>query len=119
MARNLTKSKTKSKKKSSGTAKRAVGGKSRPHDHPSHKEGAVRLRRARGHLNKVIQMAEEDAHCTDILQQLSAVISALGGCRTLFFSGHLKTCLRPALKSGNESLIDEIEKLSSKVMKAH
>ncbi len=85
----------------------------------AHVESSVRMRRARGHLDKVILMVEDGEACTDILQQLSAVISALGGCRTLLFSGHLKTCLRPALKSGNEDLIDEIEKLSSRVMKVN
>lgn len=123
--------KAKTKKKTSGKTKkkqaRVAAHASHSHDdhdhhalfHPAHREGVVRLRRARGHLDKVIQMVEEGRHCTDILQQLSAVISALGGCRTLLFSGHLKTCLRPALKAGNESLIDEIEKLSSRVMKAN
>lgn len=86
---------------------------------PAHAEAVVRLRRVRGHLDKVIQMVEDGSACTDILQQLSAVLSALGGCRTLLFSGHLKTCLRPALKGGNELLIDEIEKLASRVMKVN
>ncbi len=85
----------------------------------AHLESSIRMRRARGHLDTVIQMVDEGRPCTDVLQQLSAVISALGGCRTLLFSGHLKTCLRPALKSGNEDLIDEIEKLSSRVMKVN
>lgn len=85
----------------------------------AHLESSVRMRRARGHLDKVILMVEQGEPCTDILQQLSAVISALGGCRSLLFSGHLKTCLRPVLKIGNEDLIDEIEKLSSRVMKVN
>lgn len=133
MKSKTTKKKTKSKREKSAAAASHSHHEHRQHDHshghgssvdhaifhPAHREGVVRLRRARGHLDKVIQMVEEGRHCTDILQQLSAVISALGGCRTLLFSGHLKTCLRPALKPGNESLIDEIEKLSSRVMKAN
>lgn len=99
--------------------KRAESARSKMKHSVAHRESTVRMRRARGHLDKVIQMVEEGRPCTDILQQLSAVISALGGCRTLLFSGHLKTCLRPALKSGNEDLIDEIEKLSSRVMKVN
>ncbi len=128
MARLNTKTKKKTQRKTKKKQARVKAHASHSHHehehhhalfHPAHREGVVRLRRARGHLDKVIQMVEEGRHCTDILQQLSAVISALGGCRTLLLSGHLKTCLRPALKAGNESLIDEIEKLSSRVMKAN
>lgn len=89
------------------------------HDfHPSHPEALMRLRRARGHLDKVVQMVEESRPCTEILQQLSAVIAALGGCRALLFSEHLKTCLRPAIRQGHEVLIDELDQLAARVMKA-
>lgn len=99
--------------------KKPKGRRPAPPMKAAHAEAIVRMKRVRGHLDKVIQMVEDGAACTDLLQQLSAVLSALGGCRALLFSGHLKTCLRPALKSGNEPLIDEIEKLATRVMKVN
>ncbi|CAN5517481.1 hypothetical protein BH10BDE1_BH10BDE1_14190 [soil metagenome] len=84
-----------------------------------HSEAVLRLRRAGGHLDKVIKMAEAGAGLTEILQQLSAVISALGGCRLMLFNGHMRAKLRSALRGGNEPLVDEIEKLASRIMKVN
>jgi uncharacterized protein len=82
-----------------------------------HGEAVVRLRRANGHLEKVIQMTETGASAVDILQQLSAVVAALGGCRIMLFNGHMKATLRSALRGSHEPMIDEIEKLASRLLK--
>lgn len=84
-----------------------------------HTDAVLRLKRAGGHLDKVIKMAEAGAGLPEILQQLSAVISALGGCRLMLFNGHIKAKLRSALRSGNEPLVDEIEKLASRILKVN
>ena len=41
------------------------------HIHQSHPDIVKRLRRAAGHLNKVVGMIEEDRSCLDLAQQLS------------------------------------------------
>ena len=86
---------------------------------PAHREAVMRLKRAGGHLDKVVKMTEAGAGLSEILQQLSAVISALGGCRLMLFNGHIRAKLRSALRSGNEPLVDEIEKLASRIMKVN
>lgn len=87
------------------------------HHHSTHKEAVTRLRRAQGHLDAVIQMIETERSCAEILQQMTAVISALGGARTMLFKDHLRTCLMPALKVGHESLVEELEIVITRAMK--
>ena len=87
------------------------------HHHSTHKEAVTRLRRAQGHLDSVVKMIEAERPCAEILQQMSAVISALGGARTMLFKDHLRTCLQPALKAGHETLVDELETVISRAMK--
>ncbi|MCG8635357.1 MAG: metal-sensing transcriptional repressor, partial [Desulfobacterales bacterium] len=41
--------------------------------HTSHEAIAKRLKRARGHLGKVVSMIEEGAPCVDVARQLQAV----------------------------------------------
>jgi CsoR family transcriptional regulator, copper-sensing transcriptional repressor len=93
------------------------------HNHKHHgphrlrKETILRLKRGHGHLGKVIQMLEDDQGCLEILQQLSAVLSALGASRTLIINDHLDSCLRPTLKAGNESVISEIQEIIGRTTK--
>ncbi len=47
------------------------------HHHKSHDEALLRIKRATGHLEAVHGMIKSERSCPEILQQLSAVISAL------------------------------------------
>lgn len=78
------------------------------HHHASHAQATVRLNRASGHLRTVVGMIEDEKPCSDILQQLSAVISALNGCRIVLLQDHLETCLKKALKPTDQHLVEEI-----------
>ena len=83
----------------------------------NNKDSINRLKRAHGHLSKVIQMVEADKPCGDVLQQLSAVISALGGSRVQILKSHLNSCLKPVLKSKDAKLVKEIEDVIQRAMK--
>ena len=63
----------------------------RPHD--SHPAIVKRLRRASGHLLKVIQMIEEGRPCLDLAQQLHAVESAVHEAKKALIHDHLDNCL--------------------------
>ncbi len=63
------------------------------HRHTTHPEVANRLKRADGHLRKVIEMIEAERPCLEIVQQLYAVESALARARTTLIEDHLDTCL--------------------------
>ncbi|NCN25666.1 hypothetical protein COT94_03630 [Candidatus Falkowbacteria bacterium CG10_big_fil_rev_8_21_14_0_10_37_14] len=57
-----------------------------------------RLKIIEGHIKKVISMVESDRYCVDVLQQSSAVRSALKKTQDLILARHLRSCVRHALK---------------------
>jgi len=73
-----------------------------------------RLKIAKGHLEKVIQMIEGDQYCIDVLHQSQAVQSALKQVDSLVLSNHLKTCVVEGIRKGDEDVIDEIMEVFQK-----
>lgn len=74
-----------------------------------------RLKISRGHLDKVIQMTEEDRYCIDILHQMLAVESGLRETGNLLLENHLKTCVADAIKKGKADVsIKEIMQVFKK-----
>lgn len=68
-----------------------------------------RLRSARGHLDGVIRMVEDDRYCIDVLHQLSAVQGALDRIRRDILEGHLRGCLPAAVAEGRvDDVVDEL-----------
>lgn len=61
--------------------------------HPSHPDIVNRLRRAEGHLRKVVEMIEGGRHCLDVVQQLYAVESAINRAKAELIKDHLDHCL--------------------------
>ncbi len=80
------------------------------HSHTSDKKRVVhRLKIARGHLDKVISMVEDDTYCIDVLTQSQAVQSALAGVDSLLLSDHLENCVTNQIKEGkSKKAIEEI-----------
>lgn len=70
---------------------------SHDHRHPHNPEILNRLRRANGHLAKVIQMIEEDQPCLKVAQQLHAVSSAIEKAKQTFIHQHIEGCLDETL----------------------
>lgn len=68
-----------------------------------------RLRRVSGHLDSVMKMVDDGRSCTEVLQQLSAVIAALNGSRLLLLKSHVNKCIKPALAAKDEGLVEELE----------
>lgn len=94
-----------------------MGKGKKPHHHQVDPELMKRLRRVSGHLQSVIKMVEEERPCTEVLQQLSAVISALNGSRVLLLKNHVHQCLKPVLSSEHSGLVDELELVLQQAMK--
>jgi DNA-binding FrmR family transcriptional regulator len=65
--------------------------------HQSHPAVLKRLRRAAGHLQKVIVMIEEGRPCLDLAQQLHAVESAIREAKKTLVHDHLDHCLDAAM----------------------
>lgn len=59
-----------------------------------------RLKIASGHFNKVIEMAEKDEYCIDIVHQSKAVQAALRKIDNLILKDHMETCMANEIKNG-------------------
>ena len=64
-----------------------------PHIHNSHPAIVKRLKRAGGHLAKVVAMIEGGSSCLDIATQLQAVESAIVQAKRTLIQDHLDHCL--------------------------
>ncbi len=71
-----------------------------------------RLKIARGHLEKVIAMVEEDQYCIDVITQSKAVQNALSKVDALLLEDHLTHCVVEHVQEGRaKQAIDEIMKV--------
>ena len=74
------------------------------------KEQVSRLvRTARGQLDGVLRMIDEDQYCIDICTQLMAADSILRKANNEILRAHMKGCVRTAIEEGNgDEKIDEL-----------
>ncbi|MBF0213645.1 MAG: metal-sensing transcriptional repressor [Magnetococcales bacterium] len=61
--------------------------------HTHHPEIVSRLKRASGHLIKVITLIEAGKPCEEVAQQLQAVSNALVAAKREYVSDHIEHCL--------------------------
>jgi DNA-binding FrmR family transcriptional regulator len=75
-----------------------------------------RLSIARGHLEKVRKMVEDDAYCPDVIHQSQAVQAALKKVDEKILHKHLNTCVLGDMgdKKKSKKLAQEIEDLFKK-----
>ena len=76
-----------------------------------------RLSRIEGQIRGLKKMVSEDAYCTDIIVQTSAVSSALGSFAKELLSRHIKTCVSEDIKAGKDETVDELCTLIARLMK--
>jgi hypothetical protein NreA len=81
--------------------------------HQSHPDIVKRLRRANGHLLKVIGMIEEGRPCLDLAQQLHAVESAVHEAKKTLIHDHLDHCIEAAVGSTVKEARKPIEEFKS------
>lgn len=74
-----------------------------------------RLKIAKGHLNKVINMVENDEYCIDVLHQMQAVENGLKETGNVLLENHLKGCVADAVSKGEaDEYIAEIMQVFKK-----
>ena len=83
------------------------------------KETVVRLlKTARGQLDGILRMVEEDRYCLDISQQLMAAVAMLNRVNKEVLSAHLKHCVQQAQSEQDRNeKIDEFITTLGKLMK--
>ncbi len=69
---------------------------------------------AKGQLEGIIKMVEEDRYCIDISDQLMATRAILKKTNNLILKNHIDHCVRSAIINGEEDKIDEVIKALEK-----
>ncbi len=86
-----------------------------PRDKSTQRKIIHRLKIARGHLDKVIDMTEKGEYCIDIVHQSLAVQSALKATDQLVLKNHMQTCVADSIKKGkSDEVIEEVIKIFEK-----
>jgi DNA-binding FrmR family transcriptional regulator len=62
-------------------------------------------------------MVENDAYCTDILVQSSAVTAAMNAFNRELLANHIRTCVAEDIREGKDETIDDLVKTIQKLMK--
>lgn len=76
----------------------------------------LRLKTARGQIDAVIKMIEEDRYCIDIANQLLAIQSLIKNANNEVLTNHLNHCVKGAINEHDaDQKIDEIVKLLTKL----
>ena len=69
--------------------------------HADHATTLRLLKTARGQIDGIIKMVEDDRYCVDISTQLMATQSLLGRVNADVLKAHLNGCVRQALTCGD------------------
>ena len=73
-----------------------------------------RLNRIEGQIRG---MVENEAYCTDILTQVSAVQSALNAFSRELLASHIRTCVVTDIQNGQLEVVDDLLATIQKLMK--
>ena len=76
-----------------------------------------RLSRIEGQIRGVKNMLENDAYCIDVINQVSAAVSALNSFNRILLTEHMQSCVTDDIKDGNTEKMDELVKTIQKMMK--
>ncbi|WP_425538317.1 metal-sensing transcriptional repressor [Microaceticoccus formicicus] len=80
-----------------------------------------RLKTARGQIEGIIRMVEEDRYCIDISNQLLATEAIIKSVNKIILHDHLNHCVLSSIESDNqedkERKIQEIQKILDKFLK--
>ena len=87
------------------------------HSHEHTKAVLNRLAKASGHLQSVTRMIENGRDCSEVLIQLSAVISALNNTGKIILEDHIEHCIVDAVKDGDQQAIDDLKDAIDKFVK--
>ncbi len=70
------------------------------------------LKTARGQIDGILKMIEEDRYCLDVSNQLMATQSILRKANRMVLKAHMNSCVREAVESGDpQEKLDELAAL--------
>ena len=82
-----------------------------------HLEAMKILKVAKGQLDAVISMIENERYCIDISNQIQATLALLKKAQKQIISEHLNHCVRESFDRNNsEEKIEEIQQLLNRIL---
>ena len=69
------------------------------------------LKTARGQIDGILKMVEEDRYCLDVSTQLMATQSILKKANRMVLRAHMDCCVREAIETGDPE--DKLEELAA------
>ena len=72
------------------------------------REVLLRLRKISGQVQGITKMVEDDRFCVDVLQQLTAVNSAVESVSKVVVRNYLERCVTDAINGGDPLIYDEL-----------
>ena len=69
---------------------------------------------AKGQLDGILKMIDEDRYCLDVSDQLMATRALLKKTNNLILKNHIDNCVKNAIKDGDETKVDEVIKALEK-----
>ena len=76
-----------------------------------------RLSRIEGQVRGVKKMLEDEAYCTDVLTQVTAIQAALNAFNKELLAKHIKSCVVEDIRAGNDEVVDNLVCTLQKLMK--
>ena len=74
------------------------------------------LKTARGQIDGILKMLEEDRYCLDVSSQIMAAQSILKKANRMVLRAHMNSCVRQAVESGDpEEKLEELAVLLDKL----
>ena len=77
----------------------------------------TRLNRIEGQVRGIKNMVEEERYCVEVLNQVSAVQSALNSFNKKLLANHIHSCVVEDIRGGRDEAVDELCEVIQKLMK--
>lgn len=92
-------------------------GRKRQRTEEEYKRLMNRLNRIEGQIRGVKRMLENDAYCTDIVLQVSAINAALNSFNKALLAEHIRTCVADDIRNGKDETIEDLVNTVTRLMK--
>lgn len=87
------------------------------HSHTQTKQVLNRMAKLIGHMEATKSMVEDGRDCTEVLNQLAAIRSALNGVSKMIMMDHMEHCIVDAVRNNDENAIENMQKAIDKFIK--
>ena len=94
-----------------------TGGKKTIRPDKIKKDLAKRLARISGQVKGISRMIDNDVYCDDILNQVTAVHSALSSVRNILLENHIQNCVLRSIEKREYEIINELMATLKRMLK--